>query len=190
MYESADTIYCYPNSEVLRNLADLRTAKELEEFELAMTAQRAEEPLPAGRFSASHFRAIHHHLFQDVYAWAGKLRRIRIAKGDTMFCYPENIQPELRQLFGKLRKDNYLRCLAGKEFIAKAATFLATLNAIHAFRDGNGRTQLAFLAMLAAEAGYPLYTDELEPDAFLQAMIASFNGDEIPLRQQLVRMTI
>jgi cell filamentation protein len=106
MYETADTVYCYSNSNVLMNLAGLRSARELEEFELAMTAQRAEEPLPAGRFSVSHFCAIHHHLFQDVYAWAGKLRRIRIAKGDTMFCYPENIQSELRRLFGKLRKDN------------------------------------------------------------------------------------
>jgi cell filamentation protein len=67
---------------------------------------------------------------------------------------------------------------------------LATLNAIHAFRDGNGRSQLAFFAMLAAEADHPLYTDELDPDDFLQAMIASFSGDELPLRQQLVRMTI
>lgn len=190
MYEAADTIYCYPNSDVLVNLADLRTAKELEEFELAMTAQRAEEPLPGGRFSLSHFRAIHHHLFQDVYVWAGKLRRIRIAKGDTMFCYPENIQPELRRLFGKLRKGDYLRCLSERDFIAKAATVVATLNAIHAFRDGNGRTQLAFLAMLAAEAGHPLYTDELNPSEVLQAMIASFNGDELPLRRQLKRMTI
>lgn len=190
MYEAADAIYCYPNSDVLINRAQLRTSKELEDFELAMTAQRAEEPLPNGRFSVSHFRAVHHHLFQDVYTWAGKLRRIRIAKGETMFCYPENIQSELRMLFEQLRKDNFLRCLSQRDFIAKAASFLATLNAIHAFRDGNGRTQLAFLAMLASQANHPLYVAELEPDAFLNAMVASFGGDEAPLRAQLKAMTI
>lgn len=190
MYEVADTIYCYPNSDILINRANLRTAKELEDFELAMTAQRADEPLPAGRLSVSHFLAIHHHLFQDVYAWAGKLRRIRIAKGDTMFCYPENIKPELHGLFAQLRKDDLLRGLSQQDFIAKAASFLATLNAIHAFRDGNGRTQLAFLAMLASQANHPLYMAGLEPEAFLNAMVASFGGDEAPLRAQLRAMTI
>lgn len=190
MYETADSIYCYPNSNVLINLANLRSAEELNEFELAMTAQRAEEALPAGRYSANHFCAVHRHLFQDVYAWAGKLRRIRIAKGDTMFCYPENIRREMQRLFGQLHKDNFLRCLTQREFVAKAASFLATLNAIHAFRDGNGRTQLAFLAMLASQASHPLYTDDLKPSDFLDAMIASFGGNEEPLRDQLKRMMI
>jgi cell filamentation protein len=133
---------------------------------------------------------VHRHLFQDVYAWAGKLRRVRIAKRDSMFCYPENIASELRRLFDQLRKDNYLRNLGLNDFVAKAAHFLATLNAIHAFRDGNGRAQLAFFAMLADYAGQPLYRDALEPGEFLAAMIKSFKGDERALRAAIRRMTI
>jgi len=153
-----------------------------------MTAQRFDEPLPAGRFSLSHYLAVHHHIFQDVYEWAGKLRRIRVGKGGNWFCYPEHIRRELQQLFQKLRQKQFLRGLGRERFIREIASFLSSLNAIHAFRDGNGRTQLAFVAMLADRAGYPLQTDRLRPAQFLAAMIASFDGDEALLREELDRM--
>jgi cell filamentation protein len=188
MYDVANDPYCYPNSSVLKNLADLRTASGLEAYETAMTAQRFDEPLPAGRLSLSHYLAIHHHLFQDVYAWAGKLRRTRTGKGSSWFCYPEHIRRELAVLFGQLREDGFLRGLARDVFVTKAASFLAALNAIHAFRDGNGRTQLTFVAILADQAGYPLRADQLSPASFLKAMIASFQGDEELLRLELDRM--
>ena len=60
----------------------------------------------------------------------------------------------------------------------EAAHFLAELNAIHAFRDGNGRSQLTFLALLAHQAEHPLNLDRLDPDEMMTAMIASFDGDE------------
>jgi cell filamentation protein len=63
-------------------------------------------------------------------------------------------------------------------FSAGAAHFLAELNAIHAFREGNGRTQLTFFALLADQAGHPPDLSKLRPDEMLEAMIASFDGDE------------
>jgi cell filamentation protein len=107
MYNSADELYCYPNSTVLRNVPGLRTAKALKRFELAMVAQRAEEPLPPGRLGVSHYRAIHRHLFQDVYYWSGKFRRVRLSKNQSAFCYPENIAPEINKLFQDLRIKNH-----------------------------------------------------------------------------------
>ena len=65
-----------------------------------ITAQRGEEPLPRGRLGYAHYRAIHHHLFQDVFEWAGEAATGRVAKGDSMFCYPEHIDAEMRKLFG------------------------------------------------------------------------------------------
>jgi cell filamentation protein len=59
----------------------------LAEFEAVSTVQRADEPLPVGRLSVRHYRAIHHHLFQDVYAWAGKFRTVRLGKERSAFCY-------------------------------------------------------------------------------------------------------
>jgi cell filamentation protein len=66
---------------------------------------------------------------------------------------------------------------------------VATLNAIHAFRGGNGRTQTTFLALLADRAGHPLDLARLKPRALLNAMIASFRGDERLLVRQLLRLT-
>jgi cell filamentation protein len=151
-----------------------------------MTAQRFDEPLPDGLLSVRHYRAVHHHLFQDVYAWAGKSRTVRISKpGSAPFCYPEYIDEQLRQTFRKLQRNRYLRNLAADDFAEQAAALLSELNAIHTFRDGNGRAQLAFMVLLADRAGHPLYLDRLHPGNFLQAMISSFLGDNAPLSREL-----
>ena len=183
MYSSERDPYCYTDSDVLKNKANLRTAQDLEQFETAMTFARAEEPLPSGRFSIRHYCSVHHHLFQDVYVWAGRYRTIRLAKGESMFCYPENIPTEMKRLFAWLKAERPIIGRPASEFAQASAHFLAELNAIHPFREGNGRTQLAFLAMLASHAGHPLDLDRLQPEATLDAMIGSFQGDEAPLRK-------
>lgn len=188
MYDAANDPYCYAGTKVLKNRANIRRAKELRQFELVMTTQRFDEPLPAGRFSVTHYCAIHRHLFQDVYPWAGKIRTIRIARGKSAFCYPENIAKELRTLFANLRKGNFLRELPQEDFAVQAAHFLAELNAIHAFRDGNGRAQFAFIMMLADRAGHPVNLKQLRPEKFLNAMVASFLGDEKLLAFELSRI--
>lgn len=106
-----------------------------------------------------------------------------------MFCYPENIDAQVKRLFTKLRSESYLRDLSKEKFAQKAALFLSDLNAIHAFRDGNGRTQLAFMALVAIRAGHPLNFEVLEPDDFLDAMIRSFQGDDTHLLHQLTLLT-
>lgn len=151
-------------------------------------ALRSDEPLPRGRFTPTHYRAIHRHLFHDVYAWAGRYRTVRISKDDSAFCYPENIPGQMAVLFRRLADEGHLQGRNADDFAAGASHFLADLNAIHPFREGNGRTQLAFMAELAAEALHPLDFSRLEPAAFLQAMIASFFGQEADLRRQLRAM--
>lgn len=185
LYEAPEDPYCYPGTTVLKNLAGIRDPARLEAFELDMTSQRATEPLPAGRLSWRHYRMIHHHLFQDVYAWAGQLRRVRIAKDGSMFAYPEHIGREARRLFAELRDRRHLRNLSRQEFAHEAAHFLAELNAIHPFREGNGRTQLTFLMLLADHAGHPLDLERLDPGAMLAAMIASFREGAAPLTEVL-----
>jgi cell filamentation protein len=188
MYDSGADPYCYPGTSVLRNIPDIRDQAALDAFEAVCTAQRADEPLPEGRLSVTHYCAIHHHLFQDVYRWAGKFRTVRITKDGSAFCYPENILREMNGLFADLKEHKFLCGLSRGEFIAAAAHFLATLNAVHPFREGNGRTQTTFLLLLADRAGYPLDLDKLEPERFLAAMVASFQGDERPLTRELKSM--
>ena len=188
MYAAGDDPYCYPGTSVLRNKLDLRTQEELDAFEASITAQRADEPPPTGRLGRRHYCAIHHHLFQDVYDWAGKIRTVRVAKGDSMFCYPENIDAEMRRLFGDLATQDRLRGLHPEGFASVAAHLLSELNAIHPFREGNGRTQSAFLIILADQAGHPLDFTRLDPPTMLNAMVASFKGDERPLAELMLAL--
>jgi cell filamentation protein len=181
MYAAVPDPYCYPNSAVLKNLRNLRTQTALDRFEAVMTAWRSKQPMPLGRLSVSHYKAVHRHLFQDVYPWAGRFRAVRISKGNSMFCYPDHIAGEMARLFGALQEEAYFRGLKPEAFAKKAAHFLAELNAIHPFREGNGRTQLAFLTLLAAKAGHPIDADRMNPEEIMQAMIESFAGNEAHL---------
>ena len=95
----------------------------------------------------------------------------------------------MARIFGELKAKAWLRGLSVDAFAQEAAHFLAELNAIHPFRDGNGRTQLAFVTLLAFAAGYQVDFERIEPKSFMDAMIESFQGRERPLTlalQQLV----
>jgi cell filamentation protein len=65
---------------------------------------------------------------------------------------------------------------AEANFLKEAARFLGELNAIHPFREGNGRAQLAFLGLIGATASHPFAFERIDRNAFLQAMIESFLG--------------
>lgn len=181
VYLVADDTYCYPGTTVLKNLLDLKEQSELDAYEAEITTQRASEPLPDGAMDHEHYKAIHHHFFQDVYDWAGETRTVGISKGGNEFCQPQFIDAELKKLFAVLAAQDFLADLPADDFSKEAAHFLAELNAIHPFREGNGRAQLSFLTLLADEAGHPLQLDDLDPKRILDATIESFGGSEAPL---------
>ena len=187
-YEADDDPYCYVGTAILKNKARLRDQAALDRFEAISFAQRAEEMLPFGNLSARHFLAVHRHLFQDIYSWAGKPRTTRLHKDDSTFCYPEHIRHELGKLFGILAEEHNFAGLPPDVFAARLAHFLAELNAIHAFREGNGRAQLAFAQLLGNRAGHALHLEALDPEAFLEAMILSFRGKEDNLRDILLAL--
>src|SRR4051794_31661988 len=74
MYDAVADDYCYPGTTVLENKLDLRDADELADFEAEVSDARADEESPGGKLDFEHFKAIHRHLFQDVYDWAGEIR--------------------------------------------------------------------------------------------------------------------
>jgi cell filamentation protein len=188
VYDAIEDPYCYPGTTVLKNIPNLRDKAALERFEAALSKQRADEPLPIGRLGAAQYRAIHRHLFQDVYKWAGRYRTVRMSKDGNPFCYPENIDQEMRKIFEWLKNKRYLRGLAPERFAPSVAQFLSELNAIHPFREGNGRTQTTFLVVLAEQSGHPLDLTKLEAKKFLRAMIESFGGDNRALESQVLAM--
>ncbi|HMO77224.1 MAG TPA: Fic family protein [Sphingopyxis sp.] len=184
-YDSFADPYCYKGSFVLKNRAGLRDAALLEAFELEMTALRAEEPLPGGRFGSRHYRAIHRHLFQDVYRWAGRYRTVRTAKDGATFCYPEHIAEQMEILFARLISGPLSGGADRAAFVAAAARFIGELNAIHPFREGNGRTQLTFLFLVGERAGHPFDMAAIRPKRMLAAAIGSFYGDLSALEEEI-----
>jgi cell filamentation protein len=188
-YNAVEDPLCYPGTHVLRNKADIEDQEQLDQFEQLMFDSRATEALPEGNWDFAHYRALHHHFFQDVYEWAGNIRTIRTGKGDNWFGYPEYIEPEAKRLFAQLASREYLAQTGKKDAFAEdSAWFLAEINAIHPFREGNGRIQLVFLTMLARNAGYEIDEDQLRPGPFLQAMIKSFHRELAPLVNEIRRM--
>ncbi|HEU4659658.1 MAG TPA: Fic family protein [Pseudolabrys sp.] len=184
MYDvEEDKIYCYPGTAVLKNKLDIKDAAVLANFEAEMSNLQAQVPIQVVALDYDFYRALHRHLFSEVYDWAGEPRKIRIGKGGNWFCFPENIDAEMSKLFQSLAETDELQNLDAAEFAKQAAHFMAELNAIHPFREGNGRTQLSFLKLLAERAGHPLDMEKMEPTAVFDAMIESFAGSEDALEK-------
>jgi len=135
--------YTYPGTDVLTNRLDIRDADRLRQAEADMTylrlRQLEREPV-VGLFDLDHLRAIHRYLFSDVYEWTGDLRTVRILKGTTAFAFPAYLVQESIKLFDQLQQERYLKGLPTDEVVRRAAYYMGELNALHPFREGNGRT--------------------------------------------------
>lgn len=176
-YDAFEDPACYAGTSVLKNKANIQDQAELDQYEQLMFLSRAEEELPDGEVDYAHYQAIHHHFFQDVYDWAGQTRTVRTAKGGNWFCYPEYIEAEMARIFAALAEEDHLIDQERDVFIRRAAHFIAEINAVHPFREGNGRCQLTLLSILVETSGRIFDEDRLDPDAFMAAMIESFAND-------------
>jgi len=178
--------YRYPGTDVLRNVPALRNAEQLAAFETVKTAQRSYELLKnpvGGRFDTAILKAIHKHLFQDVFTWAGNFRTTMLGKAEhfgqpaTWFTPPHLLEHEAERIFGLLHANDLLRGLDQVEFARQAARLLAEINKLHPFREGNGRTQRLFLDVLARQAGHTLHFDVVSRERMIQASIQANSGN-------------
>lgn len=187
----ADDVYCIPGTAVLKNKAGITDPDLLDEFEADFTAIRilelAQNPIE-GKFDLAHLCAIHAHLFQDVYDWAGEVRSVDIIRGDSRFCNVRQIQSYSNSVFNALKAENYLIGLGPGEIADRLAHYLSEINAIHPFREGNGRVQRLFISQLADQAGYFLDYSSLDQSEIYLVMQASFNGDEKPLAALILKI--
>lgn len=179
---------CYPGTGVLRNRRDLRDQQALDAFGLEMVRLRTEDGPPPGRFGPAHYRAVHRHLFRDVYPWAGVYRSVRTFKPGASFCFPEHIAVQMDKLFARLKDASFRPGSDEDRFVHALAAFLGELNHIHPFRDGNGRAQQMFLRMLGQRAGHPFRLEAIEAEPFRAAMIASYHDRFEPLVDELQRL--
>jgi cell filamentation protein len=180
----ADDTYCYPGTDVLRNKAEIIDAKELDAYEGELSTLRSiqilESPVP-GKFDLAHLQLIHFSLFQDVYEWAGKIRTVDISRGHSRFANARFIENSANTLLTKLAMENWLKALSAESVSSRLAHYLSEINAIHPFREGNGRVQRLFISQLSEAAGYHLDYSDLEQEQIYDAMELAFHGNESAL---------
>ena len=183
--------YTYPGTDVLRNLPGIRDAAELQAFEYRRTAERSlelgESPIQ-GRLDFAHFKAIHKHLFGDVYAWAGEPRTVSITKGTSTFAMPRQIEGYGGLVFSELAKDHHLRGMSKDQFVHRLAFHFSEINALHPFREGNGRATRAFLTQLANEAGFDLDYTQVDAATWNSASRSSFVSEQAPVEELFSRL--
>ena len=175
----SDTKYCYPDSDVLVNKLDIRDPNKLQIFERKLTMLRLLELIDKsieGKFDLKHLQAIHAYIFQDVYDWAGKIRTVDIAKGNT-FCNVRFILSQADVIFSKLKEEYYLAGLEEYMFTKRLAYYFSEINALHPFRKGNGRSQREFIRSLALKNGYLIYFEKASKEEMLIASKKSFMCD-------------
>ena len=180
--------YCYPNSHILKNKFDIYDADELYNAEIRLAKYRAIELLNSpieGAFDFSHLQKIHAYLFQDIYDWAGKIRIVDIAK-DNLFCRCFAIEPEAKRIFNELKAEKFLEGLAVGDFAKRLAYYFAEINALHPFREGNGRTQREFIRQLAFQNGYFLSFSGITKDEMVAASVASFRLNYKPFENLIL----
>lgn len=116
VYTTVQSMYCYSDSDVLKNKLHIRDKAELKQAEEEFVAVKQlvllQEPIK-GRFTKTHLMRIHRFLFEDVYSFAGHIRKEQISKGDTMFYPPDVIDWELTRVFGDVHAKR--RCLRRTE---------------------------------------------------------------------------
>ncbi|HEX7883096.1 MAG TPA: Fic family protein [Afipia sp.] len=128
--------------------------------------------------TADGYRALHKHLFQDLYDWAGQDRTVNISKTGSSFAAVPYLARELDKRFADVGKQNDFRGLARDEFFDRLGDHINEINAIHPFREGNGRTMRQHAAQLAREAGHPIRIAAIDKDKWMEASRHGFlTGD-------------
>lgn len=152
-YIDPDYTYTDPKTGLLRNLQDISDLEVLVFVESGAVTKRLQELFenPIKIKGTETLFLIHKHLFQDIYAWAGKKRIVEISKDGKQFFPTTHFDNAFRYIdtliteFKEIPKENK------KRLAEKLAEILDNVNYLHPFREGNGRTQREFLRLLAIE---------------------------------------
>jgi len=184
-----DAFYCYPGTNTLKNKLGITDDSVLEEAERKLVLFRVDELFAGsikGGFDFLHLKAIHRYLFQDLYEWAGVARTVAIAK-TNLFCLPQYIESAGNDVFLKLKNQNYFIDLDYEDAIEALVSLFADINALHPFREGNGRTQREFVEELAKICGVNLDLTVVNSFDMIVASHDSTNGDFRTLREMFQR---
>ena len=168
----------YPDSSgVMQNKLGLRDAEALKIAEYLITGERTVDA-PTFPPTKAGYQALHRHLFEQVYEWAGELRTVDFTKEGSRFASARFLDPMLHTIFANLAQQDFLRGRTGERFAEGAATHINELNLAHAYREGNGRTMRLHLQQLAAQAGHSIDQTRIGKHEWNEASIRGLEGDQ------------
>ncbi|UNE53890.1 Fic/DOC family protein [Bartonella machadoae] len=191
-YENKNDPYTDPETGVMYNRLGIKDQATLRSVESSFAYIRSYEldstPIK-GKFDLNHMKEIHKKLFGDVYEWAGEIRSIDISKGGSLFAYHHKIESYAPKITQQLAKEQYLGGLDADEFSQRAGYYMGEINALHPFREGNGRTQREFIGQLAREAGYNIHWEGVKREEMTKASIEALYGSS-ELLSGLIRKSL
>lgn len=187
-----DLIYCYPNSDVLKNILEIYDQDRLNSAEVEFTQYRLAtyQYVKLSEFNLETWKNIHFYLFQDIYEWAGELRTVKISKAETMFAMPSQLESYGNYQFQQLKKEKYLCELSRSQFVGRLAYHFGELNLLHPFREGNGRSQRLLFELIALNAGYALSWINVDNAGWIPANVAAAKGNSKPLEHLFEKVVV
>jgi cell filamentation protein len=175
-----DHSYTDPKTGVLRNLGGIADHEALTFAETAVTTKRLGElkAKPIKVKDSNALFAIHQYLFQDIYAWAGKRRLVEISKGGKQFFPTSHFDNALKYIDSLIAEYQHIDNSDKAGLAKKLAEILDTVNFLHPFREGNGRTQREFIRLLAIAKNYTLNLNPPDNvDIFKRYMLGAIEGN-------------
>ena len=151
------TDFTIPDTGVLRNKLGITDSAALLKATTDSTVLRLAElhasPIRGG-FDSAHLQAIHHHLNQDLYDWAGELRSI-----DAHSVPASQVEKSLNSVLDRLSRENHLKGLSAEEWAGSASAYLYDLGTIQPFLAGNEVALQEFAVELARKNNLGLHWD-------------------------------
>jgi cell filamentation protein len=171
-------MYPGPDPRVPINKLGHRNWEDLSHWEAIFVAKRSKTiPLDAQELTYNGFKALHGHLFQDIYEWAGRERTYTTGRNQgrgPSFARPEHIARQAEAQFRTFENKNRFVGMNADEFAHASADFINEINAAHPFIEGNGRVQRRFLQMIAQNAAYGLELRAEDMEAWNKAAEIGF----------------
>lgn len=151
---------------MLENKLGLTSSAELARMEEQLSKKKAVllfekgilDSLPAGKFFT--LQAIHRYLFEDIYEFAGEIRKVNMSKGNFRFAPLMYLDAALENI-DKMPQSDF------DEIIEK----YVEMNIAHPFREGNGRSARIWLDhILKQEIGKVIDWSKVDKEDYLLAM--------------------
>jgi prophage maintenance system killer protein len=118
----------------------------------------------------------------------GTFRTVDISKSGDPFAFHQHIVSSLEKMCGELKREWHLAGSDLEHFASRGAYYLGELNAIHPFREGNGRTQREFIRELGLQSGLMLDWSQVSREEMIEASRRSLRVDNAGLEQILKKV--